>query len=191
MMRTLGPSAQQRGVALVLALIVLLVLILGAVAVMRSTSSALTSTANLAFRRDLINQAEQAVAKAVAQTALPFAADSSLNYSAITLAVNAQGIPQALLSDSAFNAVGRSSNDLTGVNKVKIRYVVERLCNVANQRASSSHCVVFEQTPVGGSSHMSGNVTPDVQPVYRVTVRVQGPRNTKVFVQSTFTKPEA
>ena len=55
----------ERGVALVLALVVLLVLILGGLAVMRSMNTALTTSGNLAFRRDLVNQAEQAVAKAV------------------------------------------------------------------------------------------------------------------------------
>ncbi|MPN57667.1 hypothetical protein SDC9_205361 [bioreactor metagenome] len=58
-------------------------------------------------------------------------------------------------------------------------------------QAATENCVVFEQPPTGGSSHLSNNALPEVQPVFRVTVRVTGPRNTQVFLQNTFTKPEA
>ena len=187
----------ERGAALVLALVVLLVLILGGLAVMRSMSSALTSSGNLAFRRDLVNQAEQAVAKAVASP-FPLGSEAkgksiiAINYSPVTLPANDLVIPTARLDDDAFAAVGLESNDLSGASDdVKIRYVIERLCNTAEEMASTDYCIVFEQPPVGGSSHLSGNAKPQVQPVYRVTARVLGPRNTRVFIQNTFTKPEA
>ncbi len=192
-----GSLKSERGAALILALVVLLILILGGLAVMRSMNMALTSSGNLAFRRDLVNQAEQAVAKAVASSfplgsAATGSANTSVNYSPVTLAANAQGIPNALLDDTVFATVGVASNDLTSASSdVKIRYVIERLCNIATDTASADHCIVFEQTPVGGSAHLSGNAKTEVQPVYRVTARVLGPRNTKVFIQNTFTKPEA
>lgn len=187
----------ERGAALFIALIVLVILMLGGIAVMRSVNNALTSAGNLAFRRDLINQGEQAVAKAIASS-FPMGAASegtahkSLNYSPVALAASSEGIPKVLLKDADFATIGDAANDLTGASSdVKIRYVVERLCNQANEAASAANCVVFEQMPVGGSSHMSDNAEPEVQPVYRVTVRVSGPRNTQVFIQNTFTKPEA
>ena len=186
----------QRGVTLIFAMIVLLILTLGGVAVMRSMNTALVSSANLAFRRDLINQAEQAVAKAIASnfpkgSAATGADAISVNYSPVALVTNEQSIPIALLEDDEFAKVGAVSNDLEGATSdVKIRYVIERLCNRATALANSDDCVVFEQPPVGGSSHLSANAKPEVQPVYRVSVRVVGPRNVKVFIQNTFTKPE-
>ncbi|QIL78595.1 hypothetical protein G7047_00665 [Diaphorobacter sp. HDW4A] len=186
----------ERGAALVLALVVLLVLILGGLAVMRSMNTALTTSGNLAFRRDLVNQAEQAVAKAVASTfpkgsAAIGNAILNVNYSPVTLATNDQGIPLALVDDSVFATVGVASNDLTGATSdVKIRYVIERLCNVPTALASATNCIVFERPPTGGSAHLSNNAEPEVQPVFRVSARVLGPRNTKVFIQNTFTKPE-
>jgi Tfp pilus assembly protein PilX len=54
-------AARQQGVVLIFSLIVLLILAIGAVAVLRSVNSSLLSAGNLAFHRDLVNQAEQAV----------------------------------------------------------------------------------------------------------------------------------
>lgn len=192
-----GSLKSERGAALILALVVLLILILGGLAVIRSMNMALTSSGNLAFRRDLVNQAEQAVAKAVASSfplgsAATGSANTSVNYSPVTLAANAQGIPNALLDDTVFATVGVASNDLTGASSdVKIRYVIERLCNVATETASADNCVLFEMLPTGRDAAVREYTPPEVQPVYRVTARVLGPRNTKVFIQSTFTKPEA
>jgi type IV pilus assembly protein PilX len=52
---------RQRGVVLIFTLIILLILTIGAVALMRSMNTSLFSAGNLAFRRDLVNQGEQAV----------------------------------------------------------------------------------------------------------------------------------
>ena len=60
-------ASRQRGVVLIFALIVLLILTIGAVALMHSMTSSLFSAGNLAFRRDLVNQSEQAVSDVLTQ----------------------------------------------------------------------------------------------------------------------------
>ena len=60
-------AARQQGVVLIFSLIVLLILAIGAVAVLRSTDSSLLSAGNLAFHKDLVNQAEQAVANVMTE----------------------------------------------------------------------------------------------------------------------------
>ncbi|WP_234196373.1 pilus assembly PilX family protein [Pseudacidovorax sp. NFM-22] len=193
---------RQRGVVLVFCLIVLVVLLAGGVAVTRSMNASLSNTGSLALRRDLVNQAESAIKRAMDQT-YPVggtaAANKALNYSPTPLAVNDMGIPNALLTDTAFAAVGSTANDTDGAigdltGGVRIRYVVDRMCDIAAQSATDQgrgHCVPITREAVGGSAQLATRAPPPVQPIYRVTVRVTGPRNTQVFVQSSFTKPES
>lgn len=204
--RRAGPTStrRQRGAALLFALVVLVILMASGVAVVRSMNASLTGAGNLAFRRDLINQAEQAVAKVV-EAEFPKGADATgaaikaLNYSPSPLPANSHGIPEALLSDTKFALVGNTANDLTGMTSdVEIRYVVERLCKDGTQTAEAqgaSGCVRPQSGPSGGTAHLGqsgggGGLSEQIQPIYRVSVRVTGPRNTRVFLQSTFTKPE-
>lgn len=195
----LSVSSRQRGVVLIFALLVLLILAIGSVAVLRSVNNSLTSAGNLSFHRDLVNQAEVAVANVMTEfktNALPLggvtaASMPAANYSASTLVTNPQGVPTALLDDTVFAAVGIAGNDLTGATPdVKIRYVIDRLCDAAGG-ASSPHCVQSSALPAGGSSpnQVSGMLPPSAT-VYRVSVRVSGPRQTQAFLQTTFTKPD-
>lgn len=191
-------SRRQRGAALIFTLVALIILLAGGVAIMRSMNSNLDNAGNLAFRRDLINQGEAAVAKAL-DAVFPQGASATgtaltaVNYSPAPLPANAQGIPLALLSDTEFAKNGRAANDLTGRDGVKVRYVIERLCTVATETAVEQglqNCVAFSRDSGGGSHYLRDGAKPPVEPVYRVSARVTGPRNTQVFIQSSFTRPE-
>jgi type IV pilus assembly protein PilX len=203
MRHTVNPRAhRQRGVVLIFTLIILLILTIGAVALMRSMNTSLTSAGNLAFRRDLTNQGEQAVSnvmtafKAGGALSTSAVTDSNVpanNYSATMLATNAQGVPNILLSqDSTFNSTGftSSANDIAGATSdITIRYVVDRMCTntgatVANQ------CVQSSAAPLGGTANGSQSVTPPSATVYRLSVRVSGARSTQVFLQTTFTRQD-
>ncbi|MDM0075150.1 hypothetical protein QTH90_12200 [Variovorax sp. J2P1-59] len=191
---------RERGVVLLFCLIILVVLLAGGVAVMRSMDTALFGAGNLAFKRDLVNQGEQAAQEALKlfknSGALSAAgADSAnvvgSNYSAVQLATNDKGIPTILLDDdTAFGSVGRVANDITR-DGVKVRYVIDRLCN-ATGAASPQKCVFAPSiTEVrGGSVQESKRPPPPAALVYRLSVRVDGPRKTQVFLQTSFTKPD-
>mgnify|MGYP003582841597 CR=1 FL=1 len=195
-LRSIHLQRRERGVVLLFCLIVLVILLAGGVAVMRSMNTSLFAAGNLAFKRDLVNQGEQALTKVLAQfkeggaLASATADAPTLNYKATTLATNAQGVPTALLSDSAFGAVGRASNDIAGgTGDVKIRYLIERMCNAAGA-ASSANCVQSAAAPTGGTAGPQPPPPPPTATVYRVTVRVTGPRDTQVFLQTSLTKPD-
>lgn len=189
---------REGGVVLVFALIVLLILAIGAVALLRSVDTSLVVAGNLAFRQDLVNQGEQAVStvmiafktnaaplNGVTTTDMPAA-----NYSSTTLATNVQGVPLALLNQPAFNAVASTANDITGATSdVTIRYVIDRLCSVTGA-PSVSNCVQSSGLPTGGTANRNTAVAPPSATVYRVSVRVTGPRSTQSFLQTTFTKPD-
>ena len=76
-----SPS-RQRGVVLLFCLVILVILLAGGVAVVRSMNSSMFSAGNLAFKRDLLNQGEQAVS----QVLRAFAAGGSLGTPIITAA---------------------------------------------------------------------------------------------------------
>lgn len=204
-----APKREQRGIVLVFALITLVILLIGAVAISRSINSSQFMIGNIGFKRDLTNQGERALeialnavrgSGALATVTTRNTNLASANYSATLLATNAQGIPNALLSDTAFGAVGVASNDIDVAGMgVKIRYVIDRLATSAGA-CTSSTCTMVNQTVFGGGSSewinsqtnsgAANNANPSAvpeQPIYRITLRVTGPRNTLSFFQSTFT----
>jgi type IV pilus assembly protein PilX len=198
MMHSKFPAARQRGVVLIFSLLVLLILAIGAIAVLRSVNSSLLSSGNLAFHRDLVNQGEQAVSNvmtAFKTNAPPLSgvttADlQAANYSSLALPTNPQGVPTALLDNTAFGAVGLIANDIVGATPdVKIRYVIDRLCS-ATGGATSPNCVQSTALPTGGTANRNTAVAPPSATVYRISVRVDGPRQTQAFLQTTFTKPD-
>ncbi|HEY9107766.1 MAG TPA: hypothetical protein VIN58_13890 [Roseateles sp.] len=178
---------------LIFALIALAILMIGAVAVMRSMGSTQFSIGNLGFKRDMANQGERAMTQVqrdftVGPLVSKLARESNLvssNYSATMLPTNAQGLPLALLgSDTDFAAVGNVGNDIVPGQGITIRYVVDRLCTAG--APSPDTCVA----PADETVHGGGNLqepSPLIQPTYRLTVRVTGPRGTQSFFQSTFT----
>lgn len=193
-----GSPARQRGVVLIFSLIALLIIAIGAVALLRSVDSSLLSSGNLAFHRDLVNQAEQAVStvmtgfktNAIPPSGLTSTSSPASNYSASILPTNSQGVPLALLDNTAFGLVGATANDLAGATPdIKIRYVIDRLCT-STGGASSPNCVQSTGLPTGGTANRNTAVAPPSATVYRVSVRVDGPRNTQAFLQTTFTKPD-
>lgn len=194
----------QRGVVLLFALIALLVLMIGAVALVRSFNTTLFNTGNIAFKKDLQNQSERAATLVLtalgtngplstpAQRAV---ASQARNYSARMLDSNDKGIPLALLTDAAFSAVGDPANDIRIEDqKVTIRYVVERLCSVEGDETllGPGACVrAAGASKEDGSaddprSKERGNAMPSDPLIFRLSVRATGPRNTQAYFQSTF-----
>ncbi len=200
-------SKHQRGVVLLYGLIAMAIMLIGAVAMVRSMNTSLVNAGNLGFKRDLTNQGERAAATVMAlmntgvlSTELSRQNGSlARNYSATLLAANAQGLPNALLSDATFGTVATASNDITVADMgVTVRYVVDRMC-ASTGVADTDHCTMAANVlPSGTSSSADGNaiefanqsgVTGAVpqQVVYRLSIRVDGPRQTQAFFQTTFT----
>lgn len=199
------PRRALRGAVLLFAMIALVILLIGAVALMRSMNTSMFTAGNFAFKRDLTNQGERAMATvlglvqggALGTDVTRQANVTASNYSAAILATNDQGIPLALLTDAAFASAGVSSNDITLADMgITVRYVVDRLCASAGPASQDSCTLAGNLLPAGssssellraedGSSGGVGAAAPQV--VYRVSIRVDGPRRTQSFFQSTFT----
>jgi type IV pilus assembly protein PilX len=185
----------QRGVTLVIALIALVVLTGGAIALTRSTNVSLRMAGNLAFKRDLVNQGERAVAAALADLTTGGALASeptrqanaaTRNYSATLLPSSAQGIPNVLLNDTAFGAAFTRA-DITDANGLTMRYVIDRQCSAGGSYDVGT-CQAVTTKPPGqagdniDSDKPTGSVT---RPVYRISVRITGPRGVQTYTQTT------
>jgi Tfp pilus assembly protein PilX len=190
--------ARQGGVVLIFTLIILLILTIGAVALMRSVNTALYGAGNLAFRRDLMNQGELAVANVIAEfktgdlstSASTLNNNLADNYSATMLPSNTQGVPTALLTSALSTTVGTHADLVGATPDVTIRYVIDRLCS-ATGTPTGALCVQSTASPTGGTAGNTAVVKPPTATVYRLTVRVSGARaGTQVFLQTTFTRPD-
>ncbi|MGJ7567092.1 pilus assembly PilX family protein [Variovorax sp. GB1R11] len=198
MITSLNRQRRERGVVLLICLIVLVILLAGGVAVMRSMNTSLSSAGNLAFKRDLVNQGEQAAVKVLAlfdggglsAVGADYNDVPASNYSAVRLDSNDRGIPLALLKDDLYKVKASNIIDRSA-DFVKIRYLIDRLCNTSGA-SSKTTCVYAPATTDvrGGSVQEAGRPPPPKALVYRLSVRVDGPRDTQVFLQSSFTKPE-
>jgi Tfp pilus assembly protein PilX len=199
----------QRGAVILFALIALVVLLIGTLALMRSMNTSLFTSGNFGFKRDLTNQSERAMntvldavqaGGALVTEAARQASNTASNYSATVLPVNPEGVPDALLTDAAFATVGVSGNDITLSDMgVTVRYVVDRLCVAAGPASPDACTLSGDQLPDGSSesellrAEDSGSGVPPIaspvslQVVYRVSIRVTGPRRTQSFFQTTFT----
>ena len=195
----------QRGVVMLFGLIALAIMLIGAAAMVSSMNTSLVNAGNLGFKRDMTNQAERAVAQVVTQlqagalgTVLARQSDAiAQNYSSKMLPSNAQGLPDRLVTDSDFAGAGVIINDITVAGQaITVRYLIDRLC-VNSGEASADHCsMAADPNPQGVSeselinaAHASGGGAGAIgqRVLYRVSIRVIGPRNTQAYYQTTLT----
>jgi type IV pilus assembly protein PilX len=204
---TLGSRTTQQGVVMLFGLLALVIMMIGAVAMIRSMNTSLFNAGNLGFKRDLTNQGERATAivldrlggaGALSTEAARRATSPGNNYSAILLPNNAQGMPQALTSDALFAAAASAGNDIVDTAQgITVRYVLDRMCT-SEGVADASRCTMSDaglsdgrsSTELDGAEYTSsddagraGAVAPLV--VYRLSIRVTGPRSTQAFFQTT------
>lgn len=202
------PVRRQRGAVLIISLIVLVVMLISAAALMRSFDISLTTAGNLAFKRDLAQQSEQAAETilarfrtggALAGTTARETNNAALNYSATVLpSNNPQGIPDTLLANDATFAGAWTDADINAGQGITLRYVVDRMCAASGGGSETpDNCSVADASlqPGGSSSEwqraerasVGGARGAVAQPVvYRLTIRATGPRDTQSFFQTTF-----
>jgi len=201
--------SRQRGVVIIMTLIALLILLITAVALVRSLDSSTMIAGNISYKRDLVNNADQGVAAAItalSTTTGVLYSDTTLasnqyalNYSAIILSTNSKGIPTPLImDDTAFAAAGWSTaNDITvkdpqtNVTTATVRYVIDRQCSVSGTFSTIKYtsCVFVPSGGLSGDSSQDAfdnNAGTGDRAIYRISIRVKGADgNTQTFVQST------
>jgi len=207
----------QQGVTLVIALVLLVAMMLAGVAIFRSVDSSAYLAANLSFKRDLDNRASMGVQPVLDRMkTVDFVnywdSDSCTtdqgksaaecqalwkgwSYSPRLLAAEANGVP-TVLSDiawkasdvtpsSTFDTVFASSASVDSTSKTRSRYLIERMCT-DDLKASEKNCILDGALEQGGSQP---NDKPGAVPLpmFRVTVRIEGPRHAVSYAQAIVT----
>jgi len=202
----------QRGVVLLLALIMLVAMTLAGIVMYRQIGTGLIIARNLSFKRTATIAADRGIEVArtwlVAQNAAtlelgsvpagyyPGWCNTSLNVNNIPDADNdgnpdncgttpAPAIFDPLTYNWANSAVA-TNNDGAGN---EVRYVIHRLCQTSGAiNAAGQQCVTIGSTMAGGSHGAVGYgslpLSNTFQPYFRVTSRVLGPTNTVVYTQA-------
>lgn len=204
---------RQRGVVLFIALIALVALSLTGIALMRSVDTTTLAAGNLAFRKSATLSTDTGIETAI--TFLNGLTTGALNvdnpgnnyfstYSSRptggnpvpsvpgTVPVDSEGRPSAWGAGTAIFAAdtlvptGPTTTDAAGNT---ISYVVQRMCNdnLNSTTADRTDKCITDPPPTCHSSSGCGAL-PYPEIYYRITVRVQGPRNTASYVQAMVSK---
>lgn len=184
-----GVSARsQRGVVLFIALIVLVAMTLAGIALVRSVDTANVISGNLAFKQGMAPEADTAVEAAIVALSgppptlpaiSPNLDDSTQNYWATKQADDSRGVPLQLVAASAgwpFEAYSSTTKNTT-------RYMIDRLCRTGTVIPTEDDCSLASEDEKGGSQKDNKTGAESV-PIYRITVRVDGPHNTQTYTQS-------
>ncbi len=195
----LSTRHRQRGVILVIALIVLVAMTLAAIGMTRSIDTANLVAGNLSFKQSSLSAADKGI-EAGYQWVLARAGTTALNNTDLSAGFYSSkpgSEPDWTLSATWTDAEHLNLGVADATGNV-ISYLIHRMCNESNstynaaaaETPSGNPQICALSTATGGSSgggSMSvGSVqfTGNPQVYYRITARARGPRGTESYVQS-------
>jgi type IV pilus assembly protein PilX len=197
-------KCQQQGLALFVALIALLIMSLAAVALIRSVDTNTMIAGNLSFRQAALVASDRGAESALSWMETTLTA----NVTALNDHIPAEGYFATYVAD----CTGQQDPDGREVDAIRlvddcgvigiaddglgneIRYVVQRMCydpfNTLPYEADENTCLLGEAEIGTGSfavrdaSEAGMQLDAKQSPVYRITVKVTGPRNTVSYAQT-------
>ncbi len=202
---------RQQGVVLMMALIVLVVLTLAALALTRSVYTSNVLAGNLAFQQAATHSADTGIEAAItwlennraatADTATAAACAGATGANVLTCTQTGRGYsptrqdPAAGQSWANFwttlQTNGQTLSLTADAAGNTVSYAIQRMCSTTGDaQAVGNDCAI---APLATASTCAGGSSCDAQKVnlnsvgqvyYRITVRVDGPRNTQSLVQS-------
>jgi Tfp pilus assembly protein PilX len=166
-------------------LILLTVMLLGALAMARHLESATVAAGNTAMRDSALQASEVGLNTAfqAVQGLADLAAENNAAgtwYWPTPQAADASGVPQINWNSAPEVTVGNNS----------VRYVVERVCGVAVVTDPMRECLVRlpPDNSMNSAQFQDNKLEATSSRQFRITVRVVGPKDTTVFVQSLVTR---
>jgi len=189
-----APESRQRGVVLMIALIVLVAMTLAGIALVRSVDTSNIIAGNLAFQQAATHAGDTGTETAVAWL--------QANNAGVTLQANIFGSGYAAARTDP--AAGQSwdafwTNVLVPAGQVvtlavdastgnTVAYTIQRLCNaVGDPTVPGVDCAVSQTASQStGSSKGAGVIALQYSALvyYRITARIAGPRNTVSYIQT-------
>lgn len=187
-------QTRQRGVVLMITLIVLVAMTLAAIALVRSSDTTNLIAGNLAFQQAATNSGDQGTEAAIVwleqnNSGTYLHADHNtsgdqLGYSSIRQdpvpGQTWENFWNAVLSNQSISLAPDAAGNT-------VSYVIQRMCQLSGAPTSGAGCAVSSATATTvGNSEDAGTVVLQYssQVFYRITSRIVGPRNTVSFVQT-------
>lgn len=194
------PHARQRGVVLIVALIVMVATVLAAIALVSTVDVATLISGNLAFRQAAVQASDRGVE--VARRWLMTQPNTSLENRFPQAAPFYYptwngGVPAGQVFDPVtFTWSDAQTTAMAPETGNTVRYVVHRMCEDIGP--PNEKCFTARATSAGGDSNRirepqdptcylpngENLCASSGSPYYRITVRVEGPRNTLSYVQA-------
>lgn len=175
----------QQGISLVIVLVVLVVMMAATIAMLRNSSVGMGIAGNLGFKQNATSVGDQGIESArnwlQVQAQATLYADVPAQAYVATWGANFD--PVTYPWATANNSVLSTAADGTGN---AVRYVIHRMCALTGSTAVANQDCVYPTSGTNGSKQLGGGgaiLKGSLTPVYRVTVRVDGPRNTVSFTQ--------
>jgi len=205
--RRRAPARRQRGVVLFVALIGMVVLSLAAVALLRSVDSGTSIAGNLAFKQATIGPVNYAIeqanyalfdAPAASRITDPWNHAAAFNYYAnLQPGESASGIPAGLYGPSYTYPAGFNTYTYPSASGgYEVRWIIERMCQGAaplpgpytgdplTNDGLQACDVMVPKVSSGRTTMKLIGIPVNPIPLYRVTVRVDGPSNTVTYAQA-------
>lgn len=169
---------RQQGSSLIMVLVVVLVLMLGALAAIRSTESSAFVAGNAAFAASTKQAADVGMNAGLAYVVAIADTEKAVAnvYFPLRQAEDTYGLPTTVdWKNVAENTIGN----------YKIQYVVDRLCTGAVPVVEPLSQCVTETQPASGSNKLGSDVYSSPSTiVFRITVRTRGPKNSESYSQA-------
>ena len=183
-------ARRQRGVIMVIALIVLVSMTLAAIGMSRSIDTVNLVAGNLGFKQASLNAADKGIEAgfqwlvARAGTAVLNNTDTSAGF------YSSQPLNEDWSNEGSWVDEMRLDGGAADASGNRVSYVIHRLCTLPDMAYNGPNNQCATSLPSGGSttggSMSVGAVVFEGNPqiYYRITARSQGPRNTLSVVQS-------
>lgn len=180
MRRGLQAARRQRGVTMLVVLVLLTVMLLGGLSLARMTEIGTLASGNATYREASLQASEVGLNTAYAAVRAINPEDNPIAgwYWPTVQAADAAGIP----------AVDWNAAPEVVVGNFRVRYVAERMCTVTPVTATLRQCLVRQVPQVGSNRVGQEEIDPPNSRQFRITVRVTGPKDTETWVQSLVTK---
>ena len=192
---------KQGGVVLFIALIALVVMSLAAAALIRSVDTNTLITGNLSFKQSALVSSDRGLETAIGWVNTQAVANlATLNADNVAnayfstfdaLDLDNRAVLRTAATWTANSALATGTGITAGRENDtgnEIRYIVQRMCREPNVAPSTADCQFGaageENNSIGGEHDLKLDIKAPPSPVYRVTVRVTGPKNTVSYTQT-------
>jgi type IV pilus assembly protein PilX len=167
----------QRGVSLIIVLVVLAVVLVGSLAMLRSTEVSSLVAGNVSFKEAATQATDIGISEAARALDARTNLDSNIAnvYFATRQPEDADGLP---------TTVNWSAVPSTPVGNYTVQHVAERLCQATPVTDPLADCMVRDGEAAGSNKAGSLGYKNPPTVYYRITVRVSGPKSASAFVQA-------